>query len=274
VPSSLAHRRAAAGVVGPWPDHHATQLPPDAEWQRRALAAGLRFSGVRRLTVVKFPSALRPDSYRRREDHEQKGWWQRIQADPAAVEADELATMLRLAADGELERLGTSDERWLPPGWTIRRARVLRGLDPGLRVEMEPLPPAANAATCRVELLSAPATALAGERFLVRVAVHNASLATLASEKPSPVHLACRWLRAPLASGGGPVLGEGRRSVLPEPLAPGAVREAWAEAQAPDEPGRYLLQPVLVQEHVRWLDEPADAVAGAEIVVTARQPAS
>ncbi|HUP23234.1 MAG TPA: glycosyltransferase family A protein, partial [Thermoanaerobaculia bacterium] len=63
VPSSLMHRREAAARIGPWPDYREIELPPDIEWQQRALALGLRFAGVPRLSVVKFSSALRRDSY-------------------------------------------------------------------------------------------------------------------------------------------------------------------------------------------------------------------
>ena len=51
------------------------------------------------------------------------------------------------------------------------------------------------------------------------------------------------------------------RSALLPPLAPGARGSYAVEVIAPQSPGRYTLQLALVQEDVRWYDEPRD---GAE----------
>lgn len=62
----------------------------------------------------------------------------------------------------------------------------------------------------------------------------------------------------------GATVAEGPRSALPLPLEPGASCQVDVRVQAPRQPGRYLLDLDLVEEHVRWFG----AVARMEVQVT------
>jgi glycosyltransferase involved in cell wall biosynthesis len=268
-PSGLMHRREAAAVVGPWPDYRQTTLSPDTEWQQRALACGLRFVSSPRLSVIKFPTLVRRNCYVERPDHEQAAWLERIRTEPD-LEQRELVELVRQAARGSLTRLRVSDLVYYPPGFHVRRARVMRGLDPGAQVEMSPLPAELTAADLPLTLAApAPAAVPAGSRFRLDVTLANRSASPLDSTPPHPFHLAYRWLDA-----AGTVLpGEPRRSVLTEPVLPGAVGQSVVEVVAPEVPGRYSLRLVAVQELVRWFEEPTSALPEVSVEVTAASEA-
>lgn len=263
VPSSLMHRREVLHRIGPWANHRLTTLPPDAEWQFRAKTAGLRFGGVDRLTVIKFPSALRIGSYLKRSDEEQRAWWHRLQHEPDLAER-ELVTLLRKASAGELACLGVGDERFAPPGYSMRRNRWLRGLEPGPPPRpSEPLPDGLDARDVRLGIATVPSTVAGGARFLIEVDVSNASDQLLSSEPPHPIHLSYHWLGAD----GSIAVHDGRRSVLDEPVQAGGQLRLTAEVISPEQPGTYRLRVALVQEGVRWLDQPAEALPEVTVEV-------
>jgi hypothetical protein len=265
VPSSLLHARRVDERIGPWADHRSVELPPDVEWQQRARAAGLRFAGVERLTVLKFPSGLRPDCYRLRSDAEQAAWRARMAAEPD-LEARELVTLLRAASDGRLARIGSPLDVYLPPGYVVRRARVIRGLDAGFHgTATAPLAATCDAASFPLSVEEAPASMAAGARRHLRVTLANRGDGLLASEPPFPVHLSYRWLDRD----GGLVVAEGRRSVLDPPVPPGAVSSQQMEVIAPAVTGLYRLVPMLVQEKCRWFDQPAGVLPVVAVEVTA-----
>ena len=255
VPSSMMHRLDLVQRVGPWADHRDIGLPADADWQIRARSAGARIVGVERLTVIKFPAGLRPNSYVTRSDAEQTEWSRRIRADPS-LEARELAGLLRRSCAGELERLGVSDRIYRPPGQVARRLRVVRGVEAGVQpVATAPLPESVGAASLPLAIEAAPASVRIGSCFKLEIDVANLADRLLTSEPPHPVHLSYHWYRPD----GSIAEYDGRRSAI-EPLPPGARATLQVEVIAPAEPGRYCLRPCLVQEHVRWLDEPLDAL--------------
>lgn len=90
-----------------------------------------------------------------------------------------------------------------------------------------------------------------GEPVAVRVCVDNASLATLRSADPAPVHLGLSWREL-----GDPdeEWREPRRALLPVPVPARRRRRFSAWLPAPSIPGRYRLTVTLVQENVGWLD--------------------
>jgi glycosyltransferase involved in cell wall biosynthesis len=270
VPSSLMHRHEAVARIGPWPDYREIALPPDVEWQQRAVAAGLRFAAVPRLTVVKFPSAVRRDSYLHRSDREQADWSRRLRDEPD-LEQHELVELARRAARGELRRVGVPDEVFVPLGYLVHGMRIERGLEPGARAAMTPLPLEVDAAQLCLALAAPPAEPVAaGARFRLAVELTNRSGWTLASSAPNPVHLSYRWLDA----AGVQLPGESRRSVLPEPVSPGSTVGCLLEIVAPEHPGSYRLRLLLVQELVRWLDEPVAALPELALEVTPTEQGS
>jgi glycosyltransferase involved in cell wall biosynthesis len=93
-PSSLVHRKRVPDTVGLMKNFRELHEPPEAEFLRRAHLAGFRFVQVPRLTVIKFPAAIRRDVYVTRPAHEQAAWLERIRANPGLVEVLELANIV------------------------------------------------------------------------------------------------------------------------------------------------------------------------------------
>jgi hypothetical protein len=81
------------------------------------------------------------------------------------------------------------------------------------------------------------------------------------------IRAAYRWL----TPGGEVFEGEGVRTALPHPLAPGESCLMAMNVTAPPVPGRYLLAPDLVHEHVRWFQCQS---APVEMLVTGLDDAS
>jgi glycosyltransferase involved in cell wall biosynthesis len=127
---ALMHRRAAGVAAGGWRDHRTTVLPPDTDFYRRLNAAGARFSRVRALSVLKFASALRPNSYRDGRFDEQAAASRRL--DSRWFAAREVATALALAPlrrwYGPFVKLDPATRA--TPGGTIAEYRRIRGLPP------------------------------------------------------------------------------------------------------------------------------------------------
>jgi glycosyltransferase involved in cell wall biosynthesis len=264
-PSTLMHRRTVVERIGPWPDEKSVERPVDDAWLQSARAAGLRFAANERLTVIKFPSSQRRDSYLRRSDDEQRHWRSRIEREPD-LEAVELARLLGVALAGDLARLRRGIETYEPPGWRMAYHRRVRGLASGVR-EMTALPAELDARNLRLTVPAPPTAARAGEPFRFDVDFENRSDHLVATADPHPVHLSYRW-RGP----DGRVLGgDARRSVLAHPLPAGATARYCVEVMAPSQAGRFVLEPLVVQELVRWFDEPPEAVLRFEVEVTAAE---
>jgi hypothetical protein len=128
---------------------------------------------------------------------------------------------------------------------------------------MEPLSEYAGTQLA-VSIDNCPAVIDRSRAFGVRVSVENGSHDKVSSFSPYPVHLTYRWLDPENQAH---LIGEGARSVLKPPLAPGDRRAYNVHTIAPDRPGRYLLRVTLVQEGVMWLDYIAVPVK-AEAIVT------
>ncbi len=128
-PSSLMHRRRMAAEIGGWRDYRALRLPPDVEFVQRAFESGRRFAAVPALTVFKFNSAFRPNSYRERPSHEQGEYVRRIRNEPDFLERERRA----IAEDAALglppiAALADMPDP-VPPGWLVARWRRIRGLE-------------------------------------------------------------------------------------------------------------------------------------------------
>jgi glycosyltransferase involved in cell wall biosynthesis len=128
-PCTIMHRRALAERTGGWRDWRGVIGPVDIDMLDRAKLAGARVRLVPALTVFKFPAALRPDSYRKRETHEQADCLRRIRTHRGL----RLREVLALLGT----RLTPRPKPWLAipgadvkePGGFTRRARKVRGLD-------------------------------------------------------------------------------------------------------------------------------------------------
>ncbi len=91
----------------------------------------------------------------------------------------------------------------------------------------------------------------AGTATTARVVVENAGSATWRSTTDAGIRLAYHWLDRL----GNPIVWDGERTLLPEPLAPGATLEIELPVTAPRPPGSYRLEVDLVEEHRFWLEE-------------------
>ncbi|HVT61456.1 MAG TPA: glycosyltransferase [Thermoanaerobaculia bacterium] len=250
VPSSLLHRRTLIEEVGPWPDYRTVDLPPDAEWQQRVWRAGKRWLGIEALTVFKFPSAARRNSYLERACAEQAEYARRMREEPDFVPRELLAVCRSNLIRPPRAMLVPSVLAGAPKGWSVRGFRQIRGLEPELP-EMLPLPPEVGSRLA-VTVLAAPPRVEHATTFEIEVEVENGSRHLLASTQPHPVHLSYRWLNA----AGEVVVADGERTVLLPPLTAGEGRRYSMRVTAPVIDGTLTLQVALVQEMVRWFDDP------------------
>jgi hypothetical protein len=106
-------------------------MPPDRDFILRAYDHGTRFTAVNALTVFKFNSAWRRNSYQDRPSHEQADYVRRIQEDRdfLAGELLEIATAYALNRPrSPIAFLPLSIVNLMPPGWQVNRWRQIRGL--------------------------------------------------------------------------------------------------------------------------------------------------
>jgi glycosyltransferase involved in cell wall biosynthesis len=128
-PSSMMHRREAVAEVGGWPRWQDHPLQPPVVLQDRFQDAGMRFEPVWALTVFKPPATFRPNSYVERPNHEQREYVRRISSERGFV-LRELARLVARRLSPLPERLEvTAPADRASPGWEVRNARRIRGLD-------------------------------------------------------------------------------------------------------------------------------------------------
>jgi glycosyltransferase involved in cell wall biosynthesis len=127
-PSGVLHRRDVVARVGGWRDFRTIVDPPDAEFiDRVSDAYGAAFSGA--LSVCKFPSGWRRDSYITRRDDEQRLYAARMARERMFVERETLTFLwlyLRRAPQSLPALEATPDD--VPPGWYVGQLRRIRGL--------------------------------------------------------------------------------------------------------------------------------------------------
>ena len=128
-PSSILHRRELVEEIGPWRDYRELQVPPDSEFVDRARARG-RLVQVPALTVFKFNSAYRRNSYIERPSHEQERYLRRIRSERWFLYRELVVTAITLvrADSRKLPELPTPPTP-LPPGWHVTQYRRIRGLE-------------------------------------------------------------------------------------------------------------------------------------------------
>ena len=127
-------------------------------------------------------------------------------------------------------------------------------------LEMRPLPEMPpDVLSIEVPLLSSPLRAPSplrtrpGSRLSLPVILTNRSGCELRSAQPNPVHLCYHWLASDSRRA---IVFDGDRTLL-YPALPGQGTEKYEiSIQVPRQRGEYLLRITLVQEGVRWFDEP------------------
>ncbi|HVR97750.1 MAG TPA: glycosyltransferase [Thermoanaerobaculia bacterium] len=256
VPSSVLHPRRLTEEIGPWPDPLTIDLPIDADLWERARHAGKVFVTAERLTVFKFPSSTRRGSYVERPSHEQAEIRRRLREEPDLQFRELLEITRSFLVRGPRPVRAPAHVENTPPGWIARQLRQIRGLDAPDAL-MEPLPAELAPELLELRAEGVPAHAAPGQRLPLQVEVRNRSDFTLASVLPNPVHLSYHWI----GEDGGMAVYDAPRAALVPPLPAGSDGSYGITVTAPGLPGRYTLRLALVQENVRWYDEPRE---GAE----------
>jgi hypothetical protein len=130
VPSCLMLKRGAAVRIGGWKDYRTISQNPDLDFVQRACQAGLGFASTGELTVFKFNSALRKNSYVEKPCHEQAACLARMEADRWFMLHEALAI-----ARVHWNRMPMSGPNFSPPpnedalGWEVSQFRKFRGLE-------------------------------------------------------------------------------------------------------------------------------------------------
>ena len=132
-PSSLIHRRDVAETIGGWRDYRTLDIPPDNDFIQRIQRHGYRFATLNELTVFKFPSAWRRNSYRERRSVEQLEYMRRMQSEPEFLR-DEWRAIAEAYATGKgcmpPEVQVAEAPSNAPSGWLVEQYRSIRGLEP------------------------------------------------------------------------------------------------------------------------------------------------
>jgi glycosyltransferase involved in cell wall biosynthesis len=129
-PSGLIYKRDVPERIGEWKHYRTVWQLPEAEFAQRAHAAGLRFVSTGALTVFKFNSAFRKNSYVEKSCHEQAAYIKAIQKRRWFMlqEAISIAWV-------HLRRLPMYVPVFAPPpaprtpGWSVTQYRKMRGLE-------------------------------------------------------------------------------------------------------------------------------------------------
>ena len=132
-PSSIMHTRELPQQIGGWKDYGAIRLPPDYEFVLRACDQGARFIPVNELTVFKFNSAWRRNSYRDRPSHEQAEYIRRIQTESEFLHREWLEIAAAYAQNRARSPIPTLPQflvKRMPSGWLVEYWRQIRGLQP------------------------------------------------------------------------------------------------------------------------------------------------
>ena len=134
VPSGLLHRRDAIAAAGPWRDHRTLREPVDVEFVQRLARTVGDILPTERLTVFKWPSAWRRDSYRTRDVSAQAAALAQLSGTAVECEAfvqREWHEVLRSAVDGTFFPTElTPDSISAEPGGWILPLLAARGLRP------------------------------------------------------------------------------------------------------------------------------------------------
>lgn len=133
-PSAVVHRRGLVEEIGPWRDYRTIALAPDVEFLVRARDQGMRLGHACALTVFKFNSAHRRNSYVEKPWHEQARYFRRSESEHgfvyrelAAVGVAQFRALFGSIAR-DIPRLPPPPDP-LPPGWHVTQYRRIRGLE-------------------------------------------------------------------------------------------------------------------------------------------------
>ena len=128
-PSGLMHRREVPHQIGGWRDYRTIWRNPDTDFVYRAFEAGLRFVSTGELTVYKFGSAYRKNSYIEKPSHEQAAYYQRIEKSRWFLLEESFAiAAVHYRRLPMLVPAMPTPPKPHTPGWEVSQFRKYRGL--------------------------------------------------------------------------------------------------------------------------------------------------
>lgn len=144
-PSSMMHTRELARAIGGWRDYSTLKIAPDFDFITRAFDHGARFTPVNALTVFKFNSAWRPNSYRDGRSDEQAEYVRRLRTEADFLERELLDIVTAYVLNKphwppNVKVPGVPSGQTEPPGWMVEQWRRIRGLDARDLPGFQPLP--------------------------------------------------------------------------------------------------------------------------------------
>ena len=86
--SGVIHRRSLVKKIGIWRDYRTLDIAPDREYHVHAMKASKALAHVDFLSVYKFPSAWRKNSYHDKPSHEQAAYLERMRTEPDFIERE------------------------------------------------------------------------------------------------------------------------------------------------------------------------------------------
>ncbi len=144
VATTVMHTVEAARAVGGWRDWRELDEVPTVEFFQRLRHHRGAHAVLQYATALKFHSADRPGSYRRKDSGEQEYYLERMRSDPE-LRHDLLARAMVCNALGmEWNWVAPTAPPGAPPGWRIAQLRRARGLDPMLELGETAAPPEAS----------------------------------------------------------------------------------------------------------------------------------
>jgi glycosyltransferase involved in cell wall biosynthesis len=126
---AVMHRRGIARQVGGWRDWTTLYQPPPQDLWDRILALDPLLLTLSEITVVKFNSAARKDSYIEQPCDEQADYFQRIQAEPGFLYRELLHALDAQARCIKAIKVLPPKPVDAKPGWEIDQYRQMRGLE-------------------------------------------------------------------------------------------------------------------------------------------------
>jgi hypothetical protein len=140
-PSSLLHRTALTREIGGWRDYRELRVLPELDLLRRAGDRGKKIVPVSELTVFKFPSGLRKNSYREKGAGEQEECARRLASEPEFRYRELMETVTALAKSYPDLVSVTPPSEDVEPGSAVDALRAVRGLPRSERLAAPSTPP-------------------------------------------------------------------------------------------------------------------------------------
>ena len=145
--------------------------------------------------------------------------------------------------------------------WELAASRDLFAVASHSFIDMEELKqgflcwplPLAELDRIQLRVSNVPTVVAPASEFSVLVHMSNESPSAISSCPPNPIHISYHWLQE---DAHGILVFDGERSGIKPPLYSGARRHLNVRVRAPMQTGTFVLRLTLVQELVRWFDNP------------------